>query len=77
MSEFELAYVHGGFDPNAMVAQFGNAVLQANAQLQLTEEAATVVKVESTGTGSDGEDSIRLPAFNSDIGALENGHRGQ
>ena len=62
---FELAYVHGGFDPNTMVAQFGNSVSQANAQLQLTEEAATVQ--EALPPGSDVEDSIRLPAGNSEV----------
>ena len=73
---FDLAYKHGGFHPKTMKAQFENSVLPGNKNIVLPDrEAAKGCGAQREALphdGSDTEDSIRLPASNSDIGTLEN-----
>lgn len=73
---FELAYQYGGFDPKTLKAQFENSVLPGNKNIVLPDrEAAKGCGAQREALphdGSDTEDSIRLPASNSDIGTLEN-----
>ena len=37
---FDLAAIHGGFDPSKLQAQFGSAVVDGNRNLQLEETVA-------------------------------------
>ena len=71
-----MAYQYGGFDPKTIVSQFENSVLPGNKNIVLPDrEAAKGCGAQREALphdGSDTEDSIRLPASNSDIGTLEN-----